>query len=177
VLDNKWFRVRQDEVELPNGEKLNDYFIWNNIDVSLVVPVTIKNQFVLVRQYKHGIGKVVLEFPAGYIDSGEDPEKAARRELAEETGYSTDKLTLLTRLNNNATKETATIHVYLAEDVSKDNPTNFDNSETIETVLLSPEQTAQYVLTGKILVSASVVGAFLALHKLKFLSFNTAAHR
>ena len=74
VFNNKWFKVRQDRVELPTGKIIDDYFVWPEGDVAFVAPVTEDNHLILVRQYKHGAGEIMIEFPAGYVDNGETPE-------------------------------------------------------------------------------------------------------
>lgn len=75
ALDEKWFRVRKDVVELPNGTVLNDYFLWLSGDVSSVVPVTQNNEFIFVKQYKYGSDEEMIEFPAGFVEEKEDFRK------------------------------------------------------------------------------------------------------
>src|SRR5688572_19598411 len=83
-----WLTVRQERVELPTGAQIAEYWVsefppWVN-----VVPVTPEGRVVLIRQYRHGIGQVHYEIPAGVADPGDgDREATARRELLEETGY------------------------------------------------------------------------------------------
>jgi 8-oxo-dGTP pyrophosphatase MutT (NUDIX family) len=173
ILDNAWFRIRQDTIQLPNGDIIDDYFVWQNADVSLVVPRTKDGKFVLVRQYKHGIGRVCLEFPAGYLNTNETPESAAERETKEETGYSFRSLTLLTTLTNNPTKETSRVYVFLAEDAQKTDVTRFDTTEAIETVLLTPQQVIDHIHNGDIILSASIVAAYIAFEKLGIFRWDT----
>lgn len=63
AFDNPWFKVRQDTVEIPNGQIIDDYFVWLEGRIVLVVPVTTNNEFILVKQYKHAFGDFVIEFP------------------------------------------------------------------------------------------------------------------
>ncbi|NES93191.1 NUDIX hydrolase, partial [Okeania sp. SIO2B9] len=84
VINNKWCQVRQDEVELPNGKIIDDFFVNVRPDIALVFPVTVRQEIVFVRQYRHGVGKVLLELPAGSFNPQvEIPEVAASRELTE----------------------------------------------------------------------------------------------
>lgn len=63
----------------------------NNQKVVTIIPVDfINNEIILIKQYRAAVDKYVIEFPAGLIDKGETPIKAANRELKEETGYSGD---------------------------------------------------------------------------------------
>src|SRR5690348_14842568 len=84
VLNTPYLKIRREEVKLPNGIILPDYYIIENRGWVGVVPVTADGRFLINKQYKHGIGLEVLEFPAGGIDEGEDdPLLTAHRELME----------------------------------------------------------------------------------------------
>jgi len=56
VFDNPWCQVRQDEIQLPNGQVIDDYFITIRPDITLVLPITQAQEIVFVRQYRHGVG-------------------------------------------------------------------------------------------------------------------------
>jgi 8-oxo-dGTP pyrophosphatase MutT (NUDIX family) len=87
AFDHRWYKLRRDTVQLPDGRIIDDYFVSQRPDVAIVVPLTRERDFILVRQYKHGAQAITLEFPAGTFRS-ESAEAAAARELEEETGYS-----------------------------------------------------------------------------------------
>ncbi|MGA9377897.1 MAG: NUDIX hydrolase, partial [Phormidium sp.] len=116
VFNNKWVTIRQDEVELPKGEIIDDFFVFVRPDIVLVFPVTENQEIVFVRQYRHATGEILLELPAGRLDSEiEDAEVAARRELEEETGYIAKELIKLGTLYDNPIKDTNKIHLFLAK--------------------------------------------------------------
>ena len=167
AFDHTFMKVRQETVELPNGHVIEDYFIWEEGTVALVVPVTKDGKFVLVKQYKHAAGEVMLEFPAGMANLNEDPKDAAQRELVEETGYTSPELQSLAELTNNPTKVDGKVCIYLAENAAKTADQDFDENENIEVVLMDHQELLSAITTGKIKVTGSVSAAFLALKKLE----------
>ncbi|MBV8152074.1 MAG: NUDIX hydrolase, partial [Candidatus Eremiobacteraeota bacterium] len=71
LIDTPHLRLRRDRVETPRGELVEDYHVRETRGFVVIFAVTPAGEVVLVRQYKHGIGAVVLELPAGAIDAGE----------------------------------------------------------------------------------------------------------
>lgn len=90
-------QVEIHDVETPWGQRFLKPRIVSRCDYSSIVPVLANGDVVLIRQYRHAIGRVCVEFPAGVIDPGEDPLTAAKRELAEETFLSSTNWTPLGR--------------------------------------------------------------------------------
>ncbi|MBB6611168.1 NUDIX hydrolase [Pontibacter sp. Tf4] len=167
VVDEKWYRLRRDEVELPNGVVLDDYYVSVRPDVVLTFPVTDDGQVIFVRQYKHAAGNVFIELPGGVIDDHEqNPAEAARRELLEETGYTSDNMELLLEVIDNPTKDTNKIYFYLARNAYKVAEQNLDETENIEVLHVPVKEVEQMVLSGSIHVSGSVALCLLALKKL-----------
>lgn len=94
--------VHRDLVRMPDGTTHEREFV-HHFDAVAVVPLLDDGSVLLLKQYRHPIGRYVLEIPAGKLDvEGEDPEEAARRELREEVGYDARHLELLTRFANSA---------------------------------------------------------------------------
>ena len=112
--EHKSIRIRKDKVELPSGEIFHDFYLWLEGDVVLIVPITKDGDLLLVKQYKHGAGGIVVEFPAGLVEDNEKPKEAAVRELREETGYSSEKLKEIAIFQNHPTKVVSNIYVYLS---------------------------------------------------------------
>ncbi|MBD2068665.1 NUDIX hydrolase [Leptolyngbya sp. FACHB-671] len=157
VFDHRWYKVRQDVVELSNGAIVDDYFLSVRPDVALVFPVTAKREIVFVRQYRHGAGKVLIELPAGTFDpQKESAESAALRELQEETGYRATHLTKLATLYDNPVKETNKIHLFLADNVELVSAQNLDHTEEIEVLLIPIDAVQEKLSQGEISVSGTV---------------------
>jgi ADP-ribose pyrophosphatase len=168
IVNHRWCRVRCDEVELPNGDIIDDFFVHIRPDIALVFPITPQQEVVFVRQYRHGVGKVLLELPAGGFDpKTEEAESAALRELTEETGYVAQKLTKLAELYDNPVKDTNTIHLFLAEGVEYCGKQQLDRTEEIEVVLIPIADLIPKITAGEICVSGSVTAIFMGLRSLQ----------
>jgi len=168
IFDHPWYKVRRDHVELPDGQQLDDYYVSVRHNVVLIFAVTEDEQVVLVRQYKHGIGQILIEVPGGVIDDDENaPLEAAKRELLEETGYTSDEVELLLEVNDNPTKDTNTTSFFLARNVRQVAPQHLDPTENIEVLTAPLAEIESMILSGQIRVAGSVALCLLALRKLQ----------
>ena len=91
VFSVRWFDVVARMVDV----SASPHYVIRTCDYVTVLAVTADGSFLLVRQYRPAIGAETLELPSGHVEDGELPEAAARRELAEETGYEAVKFELL----------------------------------------------------------------------------------
>jgi 8-oxo-dGTP pyrophosphatase MutT (NUDIX family) len=174
VLDTPFLKIRCERIELPDGTILPDYYIIENPGWVGIVPLTEDGHFILNKQYKHGIGLEVLEFPAGGIDDHEDdPLQAAHRELMEETGYSTapDQIEFLAPMLANPTSAVTRIWWYLARNVRKTGSQKIDPSEVIENILVTPQELLELLHSGRFLVQGQVAAAYMALERLGYLKW------
>ncbi|MCQ2597104.1 MAG: NUDIX hydrolase [Treponema sp.] len=107
-----------------------DYIVCNARDWAIVIP-ELEDDFLMVKQWRHGEKALSVEFPGGVIDAGEDPDIAAGRELLEETGYKAGKLTKLASFNPNPALFSNHVHVYLAKDLTKVSEQDLDEDEYV----------------------------------------------
>ncbi|GCE11110.1 NUDIX hydrolase [Tengunoibacter tsumagoiensis] len=172
VLDTPYLKIRSEHLSLPDGSVLSDYYIIENRGWVGVVPITEDGRFLINRQYKHGIGLEVVEFPAGGIDEHEaDPLLAANRELMEETGYSAEptKIEFLAHMLANPTSAETRIWWYLARDVRKTGEKKIDPAEVIDNMLVTPAELLQLIHSGEFSVQGQIAAAYMALEKLGYL--------
>lgn len=87
LIERWWMRLRVDRVELSNGEIIPEFHVVEYPHWVLVIAQDDEGRLLFVDQYRHGIGRTSLEFPAGMLEPDEDPMEAAGRELEEETGF------------------------------------------------------------------------------------------
>jgi ADP-ribose pyrophosphatase len=85
VLENAFLRVREDRVRGRESEGL--HYVVELPRAATIVPVLPDGRVLLIRQYRHSVGRSILELPGGRVEPSEAPEAAARRELAEEAGF------------------------------------------------------------------------------------------
>lgn len=95
AFDGSMLHVRVDQVRLPSGRESVREVVEHPGSV-VIVPVTVDDAVILIRQFRHAAGRTLLELPAGLIDPGEEILETARRELREETGYEAGTLRHLT---------------------------------------------------------------------------------
>lgn len=150
VLETSYFRprFRIDKCELANGNLLDatifEFRSWANI-----VALTKNNEVVLVRQYRHGVCESLLEFPGGVVEDGEDPIEGAKRELLEETGYTTSNIIQVGKIYPNPALQTNTLYCYLALDVENVSRQSLDAGEDIEVHLLPFDELVEIATRGE----------------------------
>lgn len=132
LLRSGFMRVRRDRCRKGDGSRARDYFALDLKDFCEVVAVTPGLEVVLVREYKHGARAVVRTLPAGFIEPGEAPEQAARRELLEETGYSAPTFASLGSFLLVPDLSSARGHVFLARDATPTAEPHPDADEELE---------------------------------------------
>ena len=171
VIDTPHLRLRRDRVQLPGGKHVGPYYVRESRGFAVVFAMTPDERVVLVRQYKHGIGKFVLELPAGGIDSGETPVACARRELAEETGYvgERDELESIGTYVFDPTSSTTIYHLYLARNARRLASQAFDDTEVITLELATFDQLRRYVRDGTIDVGIHIASVYTVLDRLGIL--------
>src|SRR5437899_40115 len=178
ILDTPYLKIRCEQVAVPNGPIIPDYYIIENRGWVGIVPLTEDGRFLLNNQYKHGIGCEVLEFPAGNIDDHEeDPLATAHRELLEETGYSVeaDQIELLAHMYAHPTGARTRIWWYLARNVRKTAAPKVDPAEVIENRLVRPRELLQMIHDGSFAVQGQIAAAYLALERLGFITVSLDA--
>jgi ADP-ribose pyrophosphatase len=137
------FDVSSSDRESEDGRR-GTFYLVNSLDWAGVIPVVDApdgRMIVMIRQYRHGTGRLCLEFPGGIVEKGEDPASAVGRELTEETGYRAEMILPLGMLSPNPAFMTNTFHAFVAEGCGLEREQALDGEEEIE-VLLVPEREA-----------------------------------
>ncbi|MFZ4827099.1 MAG: NUDIX hydrolase [Phototrophicaceae bacterium] len=150
LIQNRYIQLRQDECLLPNETLISDYYVLEESDFGIVVALTDAHEVVLVRQYKHGIGKIMLEVPAGYLEKGEDPLEGGLRELREETGYAVGWSAYIGSFVQHPTRQNHRGHLIVGTGAQLSSLQQLDPTEEIEVVILPIQEVFDMILRGEI---------------------------
>ena len=132
-------RMEIQRLRLPQGVE-GTYGCIRHPGASLAVPVLDDGRIVVLRQYRFAVQRRILEFPAGTLEPGEQPQPAMERELQEEAGYSAMQWDALGMLLPCPGYSDEVIHCFLARELTPlENPPAGDDDEDLEVVLMSPE--------------------------------------
>lgn len=158
-------KVRVDTVALDNGNQAYREIVEHD-PVVVIVPVTDEGEIVLVRQYRLATEQVLLELPAGIVDSTDDHvEEAAQRELQEEIGMKAREMTPLGEFYASPGFLTEYMHVFLARGL-EESALEPDEDEDIVVQRMPFAQAVTLVETGGIIDAKSVAGILLAARRL-----------
>lgn len=163
IINEKYCCIDQERVEFPDGSQ-GDWFIKQNHNAVIIIPELSDGQVLLEKTYKHGCGEIILEFPAGLIDPGEDPETAAQRELLEETGYQAQTLIPLGEAYSSPTGSPMKHIYFLGKNCELVSETDLEPAEQIELVLVENIKSAQKKLTNSKFPTSNTALTALALY-------------
>lgn len=135
LLSGGFLEVRRDNVLLPDGSKATREYVQHPGAVA-IIPVLDDGRLVLVRQYRYPLQKVLLEWPAGKLERGEEQLACARRELQEETGFVAREWAYAGEIHNAAAYSSESIWLWFARGLQA-GPARPDAGEFVETVTMS----------------------------------------
>lgn len=164
IYEGRILNLRCDEVTSINGTSVREIVEHNG--GSAIAAITSENKLVMVRQFRKPSNKIMLEVPAGKREQDETGESVARRELREETGYTADKMTLMTQIYTSVGYSEERLDIFLAEGLTA-GKTQFDDNEAIDILEIPLEELVDMVLTGKIEDAKSIIAIMMVAETVK----------
>ena len=138
----------RDQVRLPDGSLASREYVRHPGAVVVVAQLP-DGRYVMVRQWRHPLGRVFTEFPAGKLDAGEEPLACAKRELQEETGYRAQRWAYAGPIHLAIAYSTEVIHLFFADDLQS-GPRQLDEGEFLDVFAASLEQLLQWARDGEL---------------------------
>lgn len=161
VFSGRLVKLRVDRVRLPDGRETTREVVVHRGAVA-VVPLTEDEKIVMVRQFRQAAGEVLLEIPAGTLESGEDAAGCADRELQEEIGYKAGEMTLMFKSYLAPGYSSEMLHTFLARGLVKVSA-HRDADEFIEVVEAPLDEAVELIREGTIKDAKTICGILMAL--------------
>ncbi|MEW6171707.1 MAG: NUDIX hydrolase [Bacillota bacterium] len=156
VYTGRIINVRVDTVLLPDG-RTGTREVVEYAGAVAVVALTDDKEVVMVRQYRHPVGRELMEIPAGKIEENEDPETTARRELVEEAGIRAESWRCLGRFYSTPGFTSEMMHLFLARGLSFHQQAT-DADEFVEVVRIPFREALEMVYKGEVCDAKSICG-------------------
>ena len=161
VYQSKWLKLYEDLVENRRGgiSKFNRITFHNFVEI---VPILNDGSILMIKIYRYGAKKDLLELPAGYIEDNETPMKSAKRELLEETGYSCRSMKAKGWYYYIPSRSKQKVYVFVARGLKLISSLQLDEFENISVVKLSKKQIQRKMRSGQIKNSSVIAALMLA---------------
>ena len=177
IVQDEWIDFRSSEWRFPDGSVFKPFYSYSRRDYVVIVASDTEDNFLCVRQFRHGIRQVTTEFPAGGIErkdgkeyggaqdlSAEDALEAAKRELLEETGYASDEWSHLLTIPSNATIADNYAYLFKATNCRRVKDQDLDETEFLKVIKLFTEEIEDMIAKGQF-QQAMHVTAWLLAHR------------
>ncbi|MDD5922136.1 MAG: NUDIX hydrolase [Eubacteriales bacterium] len=158
VFRGQLVNLRKDEVETVDGTSFRE--IVEHCPGAAIVALKEDGSVIMERQYRKPLEGVAYEIPAGKVEPGEEPLKAAIRELKEETGYTADKMRFLTAAYPTIGYCTEKLFFYLATGLCP-GETNLDPNESIDIEEVPFEKVLSQVMRGETIDAKAQIGILM----------------
>lgn len=156
VYRGHFLDVRRDRVALPDGGTAHREYI-RHPGAVMVVPLLDDGRLLMERQYRYPMARVMLEFPAGKLDAGEDPLRCGQRELLEETGHTAAEWAYAGVLHNAIAYSDEGIHIFFARGL-RQGAQRLDEGEFLELVTHTPAELDQLAMRGELTDAKTLIG-------------------
>ena len=177
VIQDKWIDFRRLEYRFPDGSTFYPYYNFSRRNYVVIVASDEDGRYICVRQFRHGISEVTTEFVAGGIETGgkteyitrqetpsglEDALEAAKRELEEETGYTSDEWEHLITVPSAATIADNYAYVYRAKNCRRTKEQHTDSTEFLRVKLYEPGEIEELIAAGRFQQAVHIMAWLLA---------------
>jgi ADP-ribose pyrophosphatase len=160
IYQNRWISLREDLVELPNGQT-TIYGVVTCSECVGVLPFLDPQTVLMIKQYRYVAQRITWEMPTGGVHAGESVEQAAQRELGEEIGYRAGKLIRISTLHTSKSVMDETAHLFFGEDLVELELAP-DETEFIEVRPLPFDDVLEMVLRGEIVDGMTIIAVLHA---------------
>ena len=179
IIQDEWIDFRRSAYRLPDGNVFEPFYSFSRRDYVVVVASDCDGNYLCVRQFRQGIKEVTTEFPAGGLERSdgkeyragggdfrsEDALAAAKRELLEETGYSSEDWTHLITIPSNATIADNFAYVYMAKNCRKVGRQDLDETEFLNVEIHTKQEIEELIRIGRFQQAVHVMAWLLAKEK------------
>ena len=175
IVQDEWIDFRRSAYRFPDGSVYEPFYTYSRRDYVIIVAYDTEGKLLCVRQFRQGINKVTIEFPAGGIERSdgkqyggddnlpaEDALEAAKRELIEETGHVSEEWTHLLTIPSNATIANNIAHLYVAKNCRNVAELNLDDTEFLHVEKYTPEEIEEMIAKGEFPQAMHVTAWLLA---------------
>ena len=164
IVQDKWIDFRRASYRFPDGTTFSPYYNYSRRSYVVIVASDAEGNYLCVRQYRHGIGEVTTEFVAGGIESStgreyitredtlsshENALEAAKRELEEETGYTSDEWEHLLTIPSAATIADNYAFIFRARNCRRTSEQHTDSTEFLRMEKHSAEEIEELIAAGR----------------------------
>ncbi|MBL8177652.1 MAG: NUDIX hydrolase [Bryobacterales bacterium] len=159
LLETPIFTVSDNWLEAPREGKIRRIMVEHG-GSTVAMPVDENGRILLVRQYRYAALKALWELPAGKIDAGETPLQAAKRELAEETGYRAKNWRRLISYYPSPGFQQEKMSIFLATDLIAGEPKPDHGEENLERKWFEGSEVDKMIRNGVIVDGKTVIGFY-----------------